>query len=103
MDRVVRRKQLLELIGVSSTTQWRMERAGQFPARVRIGKGLVGWHLVEVEKWLEDRERVLRRAPEGGSVPKGSGSIVGSQLGVDSTLPLALSHNTRQDPGGSDE
>jgi len=26
MDRIVRRTQLLELIGVSSTTQWRMER-----------------------------------------------------------------------------
>lgn len=73
MDRVVRRMQLLELIGVSSTTQWRMERAGEFPARVKIGKGLVGWHLTEVEKWLENRERVS-----------------GSQLGIDSKLPLCL-------------
>lgn len=72
MDRIVRRKQLLDLIGVSCTTQWRMERAGQFPARVKIGKGLVGWHLVEVEKWLEGRERVGRCSP--GGKPLGSGS-----------------------------
>jgi len=57
-DRVVRRKQLLEIIGVSGATQWRMEKAGLFPARVRLGKGSVGWHLAEVEKWLENRERV---------------------------------------------
>ncbi len=71
MDKVVRRKQLLELIGVSSTTQWRMERAGEFPARVKIGKGLVGWHLTEVEKWLENRERVLGRVTfsEGSGAP----------------------------------
>lgn len=89
MDRVVRRKQLLELIGVSSTTQWRMERAGEFPARVKIGKGLVGWHLTEVEKWLENRERVLGRAP-GSEGSRASDQVMGNQLGVDSKLPLCL-------------
>ena len=58
-DRVLRRKQLLELIGVSCATQWRMEKAGQFPARIKLGKGSVGWHLGEVEEWLKGRERVL--------------------------------------------
>lgn len=88
MDRVVRRKQLLELIGVSSTTQWRMERAGEFPARVKIGKGLVGWHLTEVEKWLENRERVLGRLQ--GSKGSGADQAIGNQLGIDSKLPLCL-------------
>lgn len=60
-DRVIRRTQLLALIGVSCTTQWRMEKAGQFPARIKLGKGSVGWHLTEVEEWLKDRERVLRQ------------------------------------------
>jgi prophage regulatory protein len=59
-DRVVRRKQLLEIIGLSCATQWRLERAGLFPARIRLGKGSVGWHLAEVEEWLKDRERVTR-------------------------------------------
>ena len=58
MDRVVRRKQLLELIGLSNTTQWRLEKAGQFPARIKLGQGSVGWHLNEVEDWLKGRERV---------------------------------------------
>lgn len=90
MDRIVRRKQLLELIGVSSTTQWRMEKAGQFPARVKIGKGLVGWHLVEVEKWLEGRERVLRCSQ--GSAPIGIASyqVAGNQPGIDGKAPLAI-------------
>lgn len=59
-DRVVRRKQLLEIIGLSNATQWRMEKAGLFPARVRLGKGSVGWLLTEVEAWLQSRERVTR-------------------------------------------
>ena len=58
MDRIVRKKQLLELVGISSATQWRMERAGLFPARVKVGKWAVGWHLDEIEAWIQARERV---------------------------------------------
>lgn len=63
-DKVVRRKQLLELIGVSSVTQWRMEKAGLFPQRFRLGMGTVGWHLTKVEEWLRSRERVERQRVE---------------------------------------
>lgn len=54
MDRVLK---LLELIGLSHTTQWRLEKAGDFP-RIKLGRGSVGWHLDEVEEWLKERERV---------------------------------------------
>ena len=57
-NRVIRRKQLLNLIGVSSATQWRMEKAGLFPARRRLGKASVGWILSEVEEWIKSRERL---------------------------------------------
>ncbi|NVN91489.1 MAG: AlpA family phage regulatory protein [Desulfuromonadales bacterium] len=57
-NRVIRRKQLLEMIGVSSVTQWRMEKAGLFPARRRLGKASVGWILAEVEEWIKSRERI---------------------------------------------
>jgi prophage regulatory protein len=59
-DRLIRRKQLLGLIGLSYTTQWRMEKAGRFPARVKLGTGSVGWHLAEVEEWVKGRERVVK-------------------------------------------
>jgi prophage regulatory protein len=63
-DRVIRRKQLLELIGVSTVTQWRMEKAGEFPKRFKVGKGAVGWHLCEVEEWLRSRKPVERQMVE---------------------------------------
>lgn len=65
MDKVVRRKQLLQMIGVSAATQYRMEKAGLFPARFRLARGLVGWHLTEVEEWLRNRERVAEPAGAG--------------------------------------
>ena len=60
-DKLIRRKELLKLIGLSCATQWRMERAGLFPARVRLGKASVAWHLVEIEDWIKGRERVQGR------------------------------------------
>lgn len=67
-DKVVRRKQLLELIGVSAVTQWRMEKAGLFPPRFRLSKGAVGWLLKDVEEWLRTREPVMRRPVERKTV-----------------------------------
>ena len=60
MSKVLRRKQVLELVGISYTTQWRLEKAGDFPSRIRLGRGSVGWHLDEVEEWLKCRERVSK-------------------------------------------
>lgn len=77
-DKLIRRTEVLELIGLSHSTQWRLEKAGRFPARVRLGIGSVGWHLAEVEEWVRERERVAvppKAAPlEGGvalpSIPR---------------------------------
>jgi prophage regulatory protein len=33
----------------------RLENAGTFPKRVRIGTNRVGWVRAEVEQWLNDR------------------------------------------------
>jgi len=87
-DRVLRRKQLLELIGVSCATQWRMERAGQFPARIKLGKGSVGWHLTEVEEWLKGRERVLRQPAIRDRLRRATDRLV-----VDSSLSLGQGGN----------
>jgi len=63
---LIRRRQMLDLIGISHTTQWRLEKAGQFPARVKLGTVSVRWHLAEVEEWGKGRERVAvsRQAAE---------------------------------------
>ena len=90
MDRVVRRKQLLELIGVSSATQWRLEKAGQFPARIKIGKASVGWHLTEVEEWLKGRERVLKRGIGCERLRRASDRANDDQHAGDGTLPLSM-------------
>lgn len=71
IDKLIRRSQMLELIGVSHSTQW----PGQFPARVKLGPGSVGWHLAEVEEWVKRRERV------GGSSRQAEGATSSQLVG----------------------
>ena len=53
--KIIRTKEVLELSGLSRTTLWRLEKKGQFPARLALSAGSVGWRLVDVEQWINSR------------------------------------------------
>ncbi len=38
----------------------RLERAGKFPARIRMGENRVGWRLADVERWFAERPTAKR-------------------------------------------
>ena len=57
MTRVVRIAQVLEAVGVSRATLWRMVKAERFPAPIQIGPRAVGWYEREVKDWLDSRPR----------------------------------------------
>ena len=51
-DKIIRSKGVQEVIGLSRTTIWRLERKGKFPARVSLTASNVGWRLTEVQEWI---------------------------------------------------
>jgi prophage regulatory protein len=51
----IRIRQVLEMIGVSRTTLWRMVRAGTFPRPVRITERNRGYVRETVEAWMTAR------------------------------------------------
>jgi len=57
MDRIIRKKELLKAIGLSDVTIWRMERAGKFPRRIRLGGNSVGWYESEIIEWMEKKRQ----------------------------------------------
>ena len=61
LDRVMRKPEVLNLIGLSDPTIWRMERLNKFPKRIKIGPGSVGWFENEIREWLD------RKAAERGA------------------------------------
>lgn len=60
MDRskIVRVQEVQHRTGMSKTTIDRLERAGRFPARVRITDRAIGWYEEEVLNWLSSRQLV---------------------------------------------
>ena len=57
-ERIIRLPEVVEMTGFSSVTIWRNERAGTFPASVRLGANSKGWFLSEIEAWISNRPRV---------------------------------------------
>lgn len=53
--RILTETQLAELVPFSSSHLRRMEHAGRFPKRVRLGPCRVGWVESEVQEWLATR------------------------------------------------
>ena len=55
-DPIIREPECRVLTGLSKTTRWRMERAGQFPGRIRLSANACGWRLSAINAWLVGRE-----------------------------------------------
>lgn len=56
--RILRTRDLAEMLGISKTSIRRMAEAGEFPPAISLGPRMIGWHLAEIEEWLSTRERV---------------------------------------------
>ena len=64
--RILSKKDLRQLVLYSPAQIDRLEKAGRFPKRVRLGPCRVGWVEEEVLAWLEDRLRAreIMTAPD---------------------------------------
>ncbi len=58
IGKVIRKARVLEVTGRSYSSIYRDEKAGRFPARIRLGPNSVGWYEHEVQDWVQTRERV---------------------------------------------
>ena len=54
-QRIIRKPELLNILGLSDPTVYRMEKAGRFPKRLRLGGNSCGWLQSEVDGWISER------------------------------------------------
>lgn len=57
-NEIIRPRNLPTITGISRTTIWRLEKKGDFPKRVRLSAGAVGYRTSEVMSWLANREEI---------------------------------------------
>lgn len=60
--RILRKREVAERVGVSIMTIWRWEKGGDFPHRIQLGSGSVGYLEDEVEGWIQARAENRRAA-----------------------------------------
>jgi predicted DNA-binding transcriptional regulator AlpA len=77
--RFFRIKEVCERTGLSRTTIWRLEKRGEFPRRIQLSKGRVGFSEADLDRW-EAARKVYQSS--GGEADHGDRS----GLGKDSNL-----------------
>lgn len=55
--RIIGSAERRKLVPYSDMHIWRLEKAGLFPKRIKLGAARVGWFLHEVELWIEGKKR----------------------------------------------
>lgn len=48
------------VVGISTTTAWRLRRRGLFPAPRRLTAGRIAWRRADLEQWLAERQQAGR-------------------------------------------
>lgn len=66
--RTIRKQELRQIIPLSETTIYEMERRGEFPKRFNLTPRCVVWDLAEVEAWIEERKQAPRGEISGPDV-----------------------------------
>jgi len=52
---IIRLPELLQTVGLSRPSIYRLMKLGEFPQQVKIGLSAVGWTRAEVEQWIVER------------------------------------------------
>lgn len=57
MIKILRKPDVERITGLSHCTIWRLERAGEFPQRIKLSANTVGWRSDEIADWIDSRLR----------------------------------------------
>lgn len=53
--RIITQKELRSLVPYTPQHILRLEKAGRFPRRIKLGQNRIGWRLIDIEDWLKAR------------------------------------------------
>ena len=55
MNRLLRRKEVEQMVSLSRASIYRLADLGDFPHPVRVGPRAVRWRLGDIERWISER------------------------------------------------
>ncbi len=69
-DRIVSAKERRQFVPYSDMHIWRLEQAGRFPMRIRLGENRVGWSFHELQEWIAARKEERELSESGNSTSR---------------------------------
>lgn len=55
--KILRLKQVIQVVGLSRATIYRLMQLGLFPKSLKIGISAVGWTVEQIDTWLAERSQ----------------------------------------------
>jgi len=55
VSRIIRKPELIGIVGLSDVTIWRLEKEGKFPKRIKLGGNSTGWLASEIQQWIDEK------------------------------------------------
>ena len=55
-DKIITAPERRELVPFPDMHIWRMEKAGAFPKRIKLGPNRIGWSFNEINDWIASRK-----------------------------------------------
>jgi prophage regulatory protein len=52
--KIYRKKELCQLLGISSATLYRRIKEGTFPRSIKVSDNIVGWLAADLEDWFDN-------------------------------------------------
>lgn len=52
---LLRREEVLRIIGINAATLWRWRKTGDFPSPVKLSRQTLRWREPDIAAWLESR------------------------------------------------
>ena len=65
MNRLLRRKEVEQMVGLSRASLYRLAETGDFPHPVRVGPRAVRWPLRDIEQWISERPLTTQDLRQG--------------------------------------
>ena len=56
VDRLIRLKELIKIIGLSRSTVYKLLSEGKFPKRIKLTQKTVVWRLSEIQTWIDEKD-----------------------------------------------
>ncbi|MBI2792795.1 MAG: AlpA family phage regulatory protein [Gammaproteobacteria bacterium] len=66
--KILKEIDVIEIVGLSHTTLYRLMKADKFPRPIRLSPNRVGWVEDVIYKWIEEQQQSLPKLAKQGGV-----------------------------------